>query len=82
VALEYCDRLRQRRQARILAPGERNWEIFRTLCRDTPATGKLAADARHAALAIEYDCEWISTDSDFSRFVGLTWRHPLRGGGR
>ncbi|MXW35882.1 MAG: type II toxin-antitoxin system VapC family toxin, partial [Chloroflexi bacterium] len=26
---------------------------------------------------IEHGCELISTDSDFARFAGLRWRHPL-----
>ena len=78
VALDFCDRLINRPQAQILRPGPRNWEIFRQLCIDLPARGKLVADAWHAALALEYDCEWISTDGDFARFPGLTWRHPLK----
>jgi toxin-antitoxin system PIN domain toxin len=77
-ALEFCRQLRTRPQCCILAPGERNWDIFTSLCRDVSATGKLVADAWHAALAIENDCEWISTDSDFSRFPGLRWKHPLQ----
>ena len=76
-AIRFCDALTSRPQACILRPGARNWEIFSRLCKETPATGKLVADAWHAALAIEYDCTWISTDMDFSRFKGLKWRHPL-----
>lgn len=78
-ALRFCDNLLERPNACLLRPGNRNWTIFEQLCRDVPASGKLVADAWHAALAIEYDCEWISTDSDFSRFPGLRWSHPLRG---
>lgn len=77
-ALQFIERVRERPQAQILRPGPRNWKIFSELCRSVPATGKLAADAWQAALAIEYDCEWISTDADFSRFPGLRWSHPLR----
>jgi predicted nucleic acid-binding protein len=37
---------------------------------------KLTADAAHAALAIEYGCEWISADTDFARFAPpLRWQH-------
>lgn len=78
VALDFCENLRSRPQAVMLRPGPRNWEIFRKLCEDLPASGKLVADAWHAALAIEHGCEWISTDSDFSRFSRLRWHHPLR----
>lgn len=76
-ALRFCRNLVSCPQACVLRPGDRNWSIFESLCRQTPASGKLVADAWHAALAIEYDCEWISTDADFSRFEGLRWRHPL-----
>lgn len=78
VALDFCDRLRCRPNAQVLRPGLRNWEIFESLCREVPARGKLVADAWHAALAIEFDCLWHSTDGDFVRFPGLKWRHPLR----
>ncbi|MEM1156786.1 MAG: type II toxin-antitoxin system VapC family toxin [Verrucomicrobiota bacterium] len=77
-AFKFCQQLRQRPQACVLRPGERSWQIFERLCRELPAKGKLVADAWHAALAMEYDCEWISTDSDFSRFKNLKWQHPLR----
>lgn len=76
-ALEFCDRLRSRPNAIILRPGPRNWELFSDLCRRVHASGKLVADASHAALAIEYDCQWLSSDADFARFPGLDWRHPL-----
>lgn len=80
IAFEFCESLRRQPQAVVLRPGERNWQIFHHLCRALPATGKLVADAWHAALAIEHGCEWISTDADFARFPRLNWSHPLRAG--
>lgn len=77
VALSFCAQLRVRPQARILKPGSGNWDLFQSLCREPGVSGKLVADAWHAALAMEHDCEWISCDSDFARFPGLRWRHPL-----
>ncbi len=77
-ALQFCENLRRRPQAHVLRPGARNWEIFQSLCQQSQAKGKLVADAWHAALAIECGCEWITTDSDFARFPGLSWSHPLR----
>lgn len=77
-ALQFCQNLLDCPQACVLRPGERNWMIFRSLCQAHQLSGKLAADAWHAALAIEYDCEWVSTDADFSRFKGLRWTHPLK----
>ncbi len=76
-ALTFCEELISRPQACILRPGPRNWQIFTHLCQNIPATGKLVADAWHAALAIEYDCTFYTADSDFARFKGLKWRHPL-----
>ena len=37
----------------------------------------LVTDAHIAALAMEYQAELHSNDSDFSRFPGLRWRNPL-----
>ena len=38
----------------------------------------LVTDAHVAALAMEFQAEVHSNDSDFSRFPGLRWRNPLR----
>ncbi len=65
--------------ARVVHPGPRHLEIFEGLCRRSGATGKLAADAQHAAIAIEHGCVLITTDADFDRFPALRWQHPLRG---
>ena len=40
--------------------------------------GNLVIDAHIAALAMEYQAEVHSDDTDFSRFPGLKWRNPLR----
>jgi predicted nucleic acid-binding protein len=37
----------------------------------------LVADAHIAAIAMEYQAEVHSNDTDFSRFPGLRWRNPL-----
>lgn len=60
----------------IVAPGERHWGLFIDLVEKSGAIGNLVADAWHAALAIEHGCEWITSDTDFSRFPGLRWRKP------
>ena len=62
--------------ATLVNPGERHWGIFEALCRQASAAGNLVQDAWFAALAIEAGCEWISTDRDYARFKGLTWRAP------
>lgn len=77
-ALKFVQQLRVRPNAVLIQPGPRHWEIFERLCKSASARGNLVADAFLAALAIESGSEWITTDRDFSRFPGLTWRHPLR----
>ncbi len=37
----------------------------------------LTTDSHAAALAMEYQAEVHSNDTDFSRFPGLRWRNPL-----
>ena len=67
-----------RPQARIIGPGPEHLAIFEELCRHASATGKLVADAQHAAVAIEHGCTLVTTDADFDRFPSLRWQHPLR----
>ncbi|MDE0189014.1 MAG: type II toxin-antitoxin system VapC family toxin [bacterium] len=74
----FVSSLVERPKARLVGPGPDHLEIFERLCRQSGASGKLVADAQHAAVAIEHGCTMVSTDSDFNRFPGLRWRHPLR----
>ncbi len=78
VALAFGDAIRSRPNCVPVSAGPRHWTIFSDLCRVVNARGNLVTDAHLAALAIESGCEWISTDSDFAKFPGLRWRHPLR----
>lgn len=34
-------------------------------------------ESQHAALAMEWNCIWVTTDKGFKRFKGLKVRHPL-----
>jgi uncharacterized protein len=74
-ALAFCRELVERPRSVFLQPGPGHWDLFVKLC--DGITGPLVSDAYVAALAIEHGCELITTDSDFSRFQGLRWRHPL-----
>jgi uncharacterized protein len=74
-ALAFCQRLVDWPRASFITPSRRHWEIFTGLCRDI--RGPLVTDAYLAALAIEHGCELVTTDSDFARFPGLRWHHPL-----
>lgn len=61
----------------ILEPGDRHWQILQELARDGQAAGPLIMDAAVASLAIEHGATLYSTDRDFARFSGLTWKNPL-----
>ncbi len=76
-ALAFTGELIRRPTASLIGPGPRHWDLVADLCRAANATGKLVADAQHAAVAIEHGCTLITTDSDFGRFPNLRWRHPL-----
>jgi len=77
--LAFAQIIRGQPNAVSVAPGPRYWDIFKKLCEATRVKGNLIPDAYLAALAIESGSEWITTDSDYSRFPGLKWRHPLDG---
>lgn len=81
VALATVDALTSRSQARILGPGPRHMGLFTMLCRETRATGKVVADAQHAAVAIEHGCRWATRDRDFAAFErhGLRWAEVAPG---
>jgi uncharacterized protein len=61
---------------RIVQPTDQHWSIFQRMLRAGNATANLVPDAHLAALAVEHNCELLSTDSDFSRFPGLKWTNP------
>jgi predicted nucleic acid-binding protein len=74
-ALAFCRALVEWSRAVFVVPSRTHWDIFVKLC--NAIEGPLVSDAYVAALAIDHGCELISTDSDFARFEGLRWRHPL-----
>ena len=76
-AFEFCRVILEQPNATVVTPGQRHWEIFEALCRQSKATGNLVQDAWFAALAVESGCEWITTDRDYARFAGLACRAPF-----
>ncbi len=74
----FVSSLLEQRNARIVGPGPEHHAIFKRLCRDSAATGKLVADTQHSAVAIEHGCTIVSADADFRRLSELRWQHPLR----
>jgi toxin-antitoxin system PIN domain toxin len=78
-ALAFVRELREQPNCRAIVPGSRHWKIFTDLCESVSAAGNLVPDVWFAALAIESNCEWITTDRDYEQFPELRWRHPLTG---
>ncbi|WP_246267763.1 type II toxin-antitoxin system VapC family toxin [Nonomuraea typhae] len=77
IALAFASQVRNQAHAVKVGGGERHWTIFSNLCQETPARGKLVADAYLAALAIEHGCEFVTYDKDFAKFKGLHWTSLL-----
>jgi toxin-antitoxin system PIN domain toxin len=77
VALDFVATLRAAPKARPIDTSASHWEIFVRLCREINAAGDDTPDASLAALAIENDCEFVSTDTGFVRFPGLKLRRPF-----
>jgi len=61
----------------LLVPGQRHWVILARLLRSVGVGANLTTDAHLAAMAIEHGYTLYSNDTDFSRFQGLQWEHPL-----
>ena len=77
-AIAFAEQVRTAEHAVRLAPGRNHWRLFLQCARLISAQGNDIPNAYHAALALEWDCEWITTDKGFRRFKGLRMRHPLR----
>lgn len=76
-AVAFCNAVVEAPTCMVVQPRERHWGIFTDLCRQARGKGNLVQDAWFAALAIEADCEWITTDRDYARFPRLRWREPF-----
>jgi uncharacterized protein len=61
----------------IPQPSERHADVLAGLLALPGVHGNLVTDAHLAALAIEHGLTLCSTDGDFARFPGLSWRNPL-----
>jgi uncharacterized protein len=75
-AFGFCEDIIGQPNCHVVEPGERHWEIFKRLCIETDTRGPRVTDAWFAALAIEWDCDWITLDRDYARFPGLKWHVP------
>jgi toxin-antitoxin system PIN domain toxin len=77
VALAVVEQFTAHPRCRIAIPTATHLDDVARLCRATGATGKLVADAQHAAVALSEGCTWVTRDGDFSAFEphGLRWQH-------
>ncbi len=76
-AVRFVNQIRDAPQAVCLAPGSMHWKNFLQCIEQIDAKGNDIPDAYHAALAMEWNCVWVTTDKGFKRFKGLKVRHPL-----
>ena len=78
VAIAFAQQIRTVEHAVCLAPGRTHWDLFLQCAQSISARGNDIPDAYHAALALEWYCDWVTTDKGFRRFKGLRVRHPLK----
>lgn len=76
-ALVFLDQISGADNGVPLVPGRRHWQIFSDLCRRANAKGNLIPDAYLAALAIETGSTFVTTDRDYAKFPGLSWKYML-----
>jgi hypothetical protein len=76
-SLERVEAWLEQPNVRIVHPTHRHAEWLVGFLRRAGTAGNLTTDAHLAALAVEHGCTLCSTDPDFARFSGLSWRNPL-----
>jgi predicted nucleic acid-binding protein len=62
---------------KTVLPGERYWDVLKSLLHRAQVSGPLVTDAALAALAIEHGAVLCTTDRDFARFPELRTVNPL-----
>ena len=77
-AITFANQIRSSSEAICLAPGSKHWSFFLQCIETINATGNDVPDAYHAALAMEWDCQWVTVDKGFRHFKGLRVKHPLK----
>lgn len=75
--LDYLNDLVNAPLCTLVQPGARHYWHFERLCRRLSLAGNQVPDAWLAALAIDSDADWVTTDRGFARYPGLRCRHPL-----
>jgi toxin-antitoxin system PIN domain toxin len=64
----------------VVSPAEGHFRRLSESLEALGTAGNLTTDAHLATLAIERGYILYSTDTDFARFAGLSWRNPIRAG--
>jgi toxin-antitoxin system PIN domain toxin len=76
-AFAYVEEWLAQPPSRIVDPSVRHGAVLRGLLEAGGFGGNTVSDAHLAALAIEYQGQVCSCDTDFGRFPGLAWFNPL-----
>lgn len=76
LALDFVDRLVHSPSVAWIEPGALHWGIFTGLCESMDLRGNDVPDAFLAALALEHNATWISSDRGFARFPDLRFEVP------
>ena len=76
-AMDYVDEWFRFPHVSQLNPGSNHLTYFQQNLVEAGVGGNMVTDCHIAALAMEYQAELHSNDTDFSRFSGLRWRNPL-----
>ena len=61
----------------VPVPGRSHAELLGDLITRFDVRGNLVPDAQLAALALEHGLTVCSADTDFARFVDVSWENPL-----
>jgi uncharacterized protein len=77
VALQTVEEWLEQPIVRLLVPGRDHVRHCFGYLRKLGVGGNLTTDAHLAALALDYQAELHSSDTDFARFPGLRWKNPL-----
>lgn len=77
-AVQFIEQINSCPHALPVAPGAKHWSLFLQSIEEINARGNDIADAYHAALAIEWGCEWVTLDKGFRRFKKLRYHNLLR----
>lgn len=68
IALNFIEQITAQPNCHLIRAELKHFPIFKSLCTKYDISGKLIADAYHAALAIEHGLLWVSADTDFATF--------------